>query len=78
MQFLTFFPTNIAEIYLLFYSVQLGLKKAAFRIGKPLIFSNKNHHSSVKCFLLKICLHDTILQTTVLQGGVAEIPLEWR
>ena len=29
-------------------------------------------------FLSKICLHGTIIKTTVLQGGVAEIPLEWR
>ena len=42
MQFLTFFPTNIVEIYLLFYNVQLGLKKTAFRIGRPLSKSKVN------------------------------------
>ena len=41
MQFLTLFPTNIVEICLLFYSVQLGLEKAASRLGRPLIFCNK-------------------------------------
>lgn len=41
MQFLTLFPTNNVEMRLLFYSVQFGLKKTAFRIGRPLIFCNK-------------------------------------
>ena len=43
------------------------------------IFCNKNHWLKTKCFLLKICLHDTILQTTVLQGGfVASFFKGWR
>lgn len=42
MQFLTLFPTNIVEICLLFYSVQLGLEKAASRLGRPFSKSNVN------------------------------------
>ena len=49
-----------------------------WKANKHLYSTNEFRCLFYGLFLLKFCLYDRISATTVLQGGVAEIPLEWR